>query len=81
MGTEGRDDVRFGELLRRHRRAAGLTQESLAEAAAMSARAVRDLERGRARVPQRRSVAALAGSLGLAGAARERFERAATAQR
>ena len=36
----------FGSLLRRHRQAAGLTQEELAERARLSARAVIDLERG-----------------------------------
>src|SRR4051794_40736239 len=36
----------FAEQLRRRRRAAGLSQESMAEAAGLSARAVSDLERG-----------------------------------
>ncbi|MFI9273710.1 helix-turn-helix domain-containing protein [Kitasatospora sp. NPDC052896] len=71
----------FGELLRRHRRAVGMTQETLAETAALSARTVGNLERGRARVPQRRSVEALAAALGLAGPVRADFLRAATAER
>ena len=36
----------FGELLRQHRLAAGLTQEELAERARISVRAISDLERG-----------------------------------
>ena len=45
----------FGELLRRHRAAAELTQEALAARAHMSARSVSDLERGvRAAPAQRR---------------------------
>jgi transcriptional regulator with XRE-family HTH domain len=39
-------DVSFGELLRDHRRAAGLTQEELAERAGLSARSISELERG-----------------------------------
>ena len=37
----------FGELLRRYRVAAGLTQEALAERAGISTRGVSDLERRR----------------------------------
>src|SRR5579859_6172250 len=52
----------FADALRRHRRAAGLTQEELAERAVMSPRGVRYLERG-LRLPYpdtvRRLVAAL----------------------
>lgn len=63
----------FGELLLQHRRAAGLTQEDLAEASGMSVRALRELERGRAQAAQRRSAEALADALGLAGDDREEF--------
>ncbi|HET8629857.1 MAG TPA: AAA family ATPase [Thermomicrobiales bacterium] len=56
----------FGALLRRHRLAAGLTQEALAERAGLSARAVSDLERDAARTPRLESVALLAAALGLA---------------
>lgn len=38
--------VDFGRLLREHRLAAGLTQESLAERAGMGVRSVQGLERG-----------------------------------
>jgi len=39
-------DVGFGDVLRQHRVAAGLTQEDLAERAGLSLRGVSDLERG-----------------------------------
>jgi transcriptional regulator with XRE-family HTH domain len=55
----------FGALLRRHRQAAGLTQEELAERARLSARAVIDLERGARLTPRRETVALLAEALGL----------------
>jgi pimeloyl-ACP methyl ester carboxylesterase len=45
------DDVPLGTLLRRHRRAAGLTLEELAAASGVSARAISDMERGRTRAP------------------------------
>jgi len=38
--------VTFGDLLRRYRLTAGLTQEELAEKAQVSPRAISDLERG-----------------------------------
>jgi tetratricopeptide (TPR) repeat protein len=67
----------FGQLLRRYRLAARLTQEELAERAALSARTVGDLERGRVRAPRPPSVALLADALGLAAAERQRFVRSA----
>jgi transcriptional regulator with XRE-family HTH domain len=42
----------FGALLRGWRLAAGLTQEALAEQAALSARGIGDLERGVRRFPR-----------------------------
>lgn len=63
----------FGQLLLRHRRAAGMTQEDLAEASGVSVRALRDLERGRAQAAQRRSAEALADALGLGGQERDQF--------
>jgi tetratricopeptide (TPR) repeat protein/transcriptional regulator with XRE-family HTH domain len=48
-----------------------LTIEELSEASGVSVRAIGDMERGRSRVPQRRTVAALADGLGLAAAERE----------
>jgi tetratricopeptide (TPR) repeat protein/transcriptional regulator with XRE-family HTH domain len=67
----------FGVMLRLHRRAAGLTQEELATAAGVSVRAIRDTERG-ASQPRGKSVARLADALGLAGAGRDEFTRAAS---
>ncbi len=60
----------FGALLRRHRRAAGLTQEALAERAGLSARAVSDLERGVHRRPYPVTVRLLADALALPEAER-----------
>ncbi|HEV8278838.1 MAG TPA: helix-turn-helix transcriptional regulator, partial [Streptosporangiaceae bacterium] len=47
--AEGRGT--FAELLRRHRLAAGLTQEALADRAGLSVRGIADLERGARRYP------------------------------
>ncbi|WP_027943527.1 ATP-binding protein [Amycolatopsis taiwanensis] len=63
----------FGNLLLTHRRAAGMTQADLAEISGVSVRALRDLERGRARAAQRRSAEALADAMGLSGGDREFF--------
>jgi transcriptional regulator with XRE-family HTH domain len=57
--------VRFGDLLRRHRQAAGLTQEELAERAGLSRRGIADLERGARKNPHRDTVTLLADALGL----------------
>ena len=69
----------FGALLRRHRQAAGLTQEELAERARLSTRAVLDLERGARLVPRRDTVRLLAAALTLTPAECAAFE--ATARR
>ncbi|MET8362306.1 helix-turn-helix domain-containing protein [Micromonospora sp. NPDC005194] len=61
------------ELLRAHRRAAGLTQAELASRAGVGVRTVRDLERGRSVRPQRTTVELLATALELAGATRAAF--------
>ena len=50
----------FGDVLRQVRRAAGLTQEELAELARLSSRGLSDLERGVNRFPRRETVLALA---------------------
>ncbi|MFC4019559.1 ATP-binding protein [Micromonospora sp. GCM10011542] len=65
------------ELLRGHRRAAGLTQAELAARAGVGVRTVRDLERGRSVRPQRTTVELLAGALDLTGATRAAFLAAA----
>jgi transcriptional regulator with XRE-family HTH domain len=67
----------FEELLRRHRREAGLTQEALAERARLSARAIAALERGVNRAPRRDTLQLLAQALGAgrAGSCRLRGRR------
>ncbi|WP_181871357.1 ATP-binding protein [Sphaerisporangium album] len=60
----------FGELLRRHRHAARMTLEQLAEASGVSARTLSDMERGRSKGPQHRTVTALAEALDLGEADR-----------
>jgi transcriptional regulator with XRE-family HTH domain len=69
----------FGELLRRHRIKAGLTQEELAERSRLSIRAIADMERGRTMRPPRGSVGRLADALTLGPPEREALERAARA--
>ncbi|SNY05625.1 tetratricopeptide repeat protein [Paractinoplanes atraurantiacus] len=56
--------LEFGRRLRELRVLAGLTIEGLAEASGVSARAISDMERGRSRTPQPRTVAALSAALG-----------------
>ncbi|MFD8525502.1 NB-ARC domain-containing protein [Streptomyces capillispiralis] len=68
----------FGERLHGLRRRAGLSQEDLAHASGVSVRALSDLERGRARGPQRRTVEALAAALKLDAAGARELERAAS---
>ncbi|WP_440104564.1 ATP-binding protein [Streptosporangium sp. H16] len=60
-------------MLRRHRHAARLTLEQLAEASGVSDRTLSDMERGRSKGPQHRTVTALADALRLAGADREQL--------
>ena len=67
----------FGALLRRHRQAARLTQEELAERAGLSTRAVIDLERGARLAPRRETVHLLAEALALDAPARTAFAAAA----
>ncbi len=55
----------FGALLKEYRLAAGLTQETLAERAGLSARAISDLERGVNRVPRQETLDLLAQALRL----------------
>ena len=69
--------VAFGTQLRRHRRAAGLTQEQVAEQAGISVRAISDLERAVRHTPHRDTVVLLADALGLQNADRTEFEGAA----
>ncbi|MFG1678680.1 ATP-binding protein [Nonomuraea sp. NPDC049269] len=63
----------FAEVLRRHRHAARLTLEQLAEASGVSARTLSDMERGRSKGSQHRTVTALADALGLGDADRDQL--------
>jgi predicted ATPase/class 3 adenylate cyclase/Tfp pilus assembly protein PilF len=67
----------FAELLRQLRAEATLTQEELAEAAALSPRSISDLERGINRTARKDTAQLLADALGLAGPVRELFVAAA----
>ncbi len=58
-----------GTWLKRQRKAAGLTQEDLAERSGVSVRTIADLERGRTRKPYPSSLRALVRALGLPEAA------------
>jgi transcriptional regulator with XRE-family HTH domain/tetratricopeptide (TPR) repeat protein len=63
----------IAELLRRCRRARRLTLEQLAEASGVSARTLSDMERGRSKGPQHRTVVAVADALALEGDARKQL--------
>ncbi len=69
--------VSFGQLLRQLRTSAGLSQEELALAAALSTRAVSDLERGINLTARRETARLLADALHLTGQDRTAFEAAA----
>jgi tetratricopeptide (TPR) repeat protein/transcriptional regulator with XRE-family HTH domain len=67
VGAVAEGQEAFGEVVRRRRAEAGLTQEQLAEQAGLSVRAISDIERGLVSRPRRSSVAMLAGVLGPGG--------------
>jgi transcriptional regulator with XRE-family HTH domain len=75
------EDVPLGTLLRRHRRAAGMTLEEVAETSGVSARAISDMERGRTRAPQRRTLRSLVDALGVTPPDRDAIFTAAAAAR
>jgi transcriptional regulator with XRE-family HTH domain len=64
----------FAEQLRHYRREQGLTQEALAEAAGLSARGIRALEKGERTTPHSDTVQLLADALQLSPGERVRFE-------
>src|SRR5262249_38793573 len=64
----------FGARLKQLRVAAGLSQETLAERAGLSAAAVSALERGTRRAPQRATLAALVSALDLPNAEQAELE-------
>ena len=66
-----------GTLLKRYRRAAGLTQEALAEQAGISADTVSELERGVNLRPRTDTLDRLADALGLAPTERAQLQAAA----
>jgi len=71
-GGAGGRGPSFGALLRGHRRAAGLTQEALAERAGLSRRGIQHLEAGDER-PYPATLEALAAALALAPEDRARL--------
>jgi predicted ATPase/DNA-binding XRE family transcriptional regulator len=71
------EHLAFGDLLRKHRNAADLTQEALAEQAGLSVDTISLLERGEHRRPHRYTIQSLAEVLGLSERDRVRFETAA----
>lgn len=82
MAEEGRAaGSAFGALLRRHRLAAGLSQEELADQARMSVNGISALERGHRRHPYRETVTLLAKALSLAEAEAVEFQAAAARPR
>jgi transcriptional regulator with XRE-family HTH domain len=64
----------FADLLREYRRAAGKTQEELAERAGISPRALRKLESGASQVPRRDTMRLLAQALNLEEPERARLQ-------
>jgi transcriptional regulator with XRE-family HTH domain len=74
-------DPTFGELLREYRRAAGCSQETLAERAGLSVGAVSALEQSIRRAARRDTVDALASALGLSESLRGPFEESAALAR
>ena len=67
-------EIAFSELLREQRRAAGYSQEELAERAGLSVGAIAALEQGARRAPYRDTVSALANALGIPDSTKRRFE-------
>jgi transcriptional regulator with XRE-family HTH domain len=70
-------DLSFGDLLRRYRDSANLTQEDLAARTGLTPQAIGLLERGERRRPHRYTVGKLAEGLELTDSERARFESAA----
>ncbi|MGW1726489.1 NB-ARC domain-containing protein [Streptomyces sp. NPDC002306] len=81
MGTETAGRGGLGQLLTELRARAGISQEQLSHAAGISVRAVADLERGRTRGAQRRTVRALVSALELDAEDARELEAAAAAGR
>jgi predicted ATPase/DNA-binding XRE family transcriptional regulator/AraC-like DNA-binding protein len=73
----GDERLSFGALLRKHRLATGLSQESLAARARLSTEAIGALERGTRKSPQRQTLALLIDALELEAGDREELAAAA----
>lgn len=81
MGTVvATEATSFGDIARRFRIAAGLTQEALARQSGLSVRGISDLERGVRTTPQRRTLALLSRALKLSTAQQAEFDMAARAR-
>ena len=80
MNRQSGSGVRSAVLLRAHRRAAGLTQQQLADLAGISVGTLRDLEQGRTRHPRPGSAARLAAALGLNASQVQELAQAGRAQ-
>ena len=76
-GVAGMTESGFGDLLRRYRVAAGLTQEELAERAGVSTRGISDLERGAHGLPRKDTLQLLLDALDLSPADRATLAAAA----
>jgi predicted ATPase/DNA-binding XRE family transcriptional regulator len=76
-GVQTGTDKEFGDLLRRHRAAASVTQEDLAGRTGLTPQAIGLLERGRRRHPHAYTVQKLAEALELEGRDLSEFEAAA----
>src|SRR5947209_12832648 len=75
------DSKVFAALLRRHRLAAGLTQETLAELAGLSVRGISDLERGVNRAPYVATILRIGDALHLSQEQRAGLESAVSRRR
>ncbi len=76
-GAETGTGLAFGDLLRRHRASANVTQEDLADRTGLTPQAIGLLERGERRRPHAYTVQKLAEALGLEGRDLAEFETAA----
>ena len=74
-GDVTKSRLAFGQLLRRARRASGLSLEELGDRAGVGVRTISDLERGRTTRPYRQTVGSLAEALGLRGPLLDEFVR------
>lgn len=70
---EAQSDTSFGDLVRAYRRAAGWTQEELAERTGLSVRGISNIEGPARHTPRRDTVQLLANALGIEGEVREDF--------